>query len=218
MAYDERNPGTERDRTRWESERTRPEDRTRIDDRTGMETGRGMHGTRSTRVITAAFNDWDSAESAYRSIVDRSGYSDDDVSVIMSEDTRKEFLKAHEGTRREMGNKAPEGAGIGGGIGATLGGVAGAIAAAAAPVAFPGIGIVLSGPLAAAAAGAGVGGVGGGLIGGLIGLGIPEEHAKNYETHLKEGGVVLAVEPRTEEDARFFEDTFAKYGDKHMRR
>lgn len=165
----------------------------------------GTHG-----VVTAAFRNWEDAERAYRSIIDRAGYTDDDVSVIMSDDTRKEFLKSGY-KETEVGSKAAEGAGLGAAIGGTIGGVAGAIAAAAAPVVFPGIGLVLSGPLAAALAGAGAGGAGGTLLGGLIGAGIPEKHAQRYESHLKEGNIVLAVDAHNASDAEYFEDQFRKH-------
>ena len=54
-------------------------------------------------------------------------------------------------------------------------------------------------------AGGGAGALTGGLIGALVGHGIPEEHAKHYEQGLKEGGIVMGVNPRTTEDADYFE-------------
>ena len=60
----------------------------------------------------------------------------------------------------------------------------------------------MAGPLAAGLAGAGAGGLTGGLIGALVGSGIPDEHAKEYEAGIKQGGIVMGVQPRNEEDAR----------------
>jgi len=54
--------------------------------------------------------------------------------------------------------------------------------------------------------GAGAGALSGGLIGALVGWGIPEEHAKAYETGIKNGGIVMGVNPRTDEDADYFEN------------
>ncbi|MGB8509204.1 MAG: hypothetical protein WCD76_12525, partial [Pyrinomonadaceae bacterium] len=55
-------------------------------------------------------------------------------------------------------------------------------------------------------AGAGAGGLTGGLIGALVGSGIPEDRAKEYESGIKEGGIVMGVNPRTDEDAEYFEN------------
>ena len=43
------------------------------------------------------------------------------------------------------------------------------------------------------------------LVGALVGAGIPEERAKLYEKGIDEGGIVLGVTPRTDEDADYFE-------------
>jgi hypothetical protein len=34
---------------------------------------------------------------------------------------------------------------------------------------------------------------------------IPEDRAKVYETDLKQGGIVMGVKPRNDEDIRYFE-------------
>ena len=75
------------------------------------------------------------------------------------------------------------------------GGALAAIAAAA-TVAVPGLGLLVAGPIAAALAGAGAGAVVGGGIGALVGAGIPEERVKEYESGLKEGGILMGVTPR----------------------
>jgi hypothetical protein len=158
----------------------------------------------SNRMMTGMFRDRESAERAYRSLNAR-GYSKDDVNVIMSDDTRKRhFSDTH--TETELGNKALEGAGAGSAIGGTLGAIVGALAALGTSVALPGLGLVIAGPLAAGLAGAGAGGLTGGLLGALVGSGIPEERAKVYESGVKEGGIVMGVTPRNEEDARYFEN------------
>ena len=73
---------------------------------------------------------------------------------------------------------------------------------------IPGLGLVIAGPIAAGLAGAGAGGIAGGVIGALIGSGIPEEHAKVYESGIKDGGIVMGVKPRNDEDAKYFEDNW----------
>ncbi|MGI8898472.1 MAG: hypothetical protein ACR2IB_08775 [Pyrinomonadaceae bacterium] len=154
------------------------------------------------RMLTGLFRDRESAERAYKGMSER-GYGKDDVNLLMSEDTRKKHFSDKD---TELGSKAWEGAGkgaaIGGGVGATLA----AIAAIGTTLALPGIGLLIAGPIAAALAGGGAGALTGGLVGALVGAGIPEEHAKHYEKGLKEGGIVMGVNPRTTEDADYFEN------------
>ncbi len=160
--------------------------------------------TTKERMMTGMFNDRQSAEQAYNSLQSR-GYSHDDINVIMSDDTRKtHFANSDQDT--DLGNKAMEGAGKGSAIGGTAGAIIGVIAAIGTSVALPGLGLVIAGPLAAGLAGAGAGGLTGGVIGALIGSGIPEDRAKEYESGIKNGGIVMGVNPRTDEDAQYFEN------------
>ena len=154
-------------------------------------------------MVTGLFRDRESAERAYNSVTTR-GYSNDDVNLMMSEDTRKKHF-TEGGQETELGNKALEGAGTGAAIGGTIGATLAAIAAIGTTLALPGIGLLVAGPIAAGLAGAGAGGATGGIIGALIGAGIPEERVKHYEKGLEEGGIVMGVTPRTDEDAEYFE-------------
>ena len=155
-------------------------------------------------IFTSTFRDRDSAERAYDAIAAR-GYKKDDIHVIMTDETRKRLFKDKDGKDTKLGNKALEGAGVGGAIGGVVGATAVGIAAAAATLAIPGIGLVIAGPLAGALAGGAAGATAGGLVGTLVGAGIPEERAKTYEADLKDGGVIVGVQPRNDEDARYFE-------------
>lgn len=157
-----------------------------------------------SRMVTGLFRDRDRAELAYRSATER-GYSRDDVNLVMSNETRQRHFGDDES---ELGTRAAEGAGIGGAVGGTIGAIAGAIAAVGTSIAIPGLGLVVAGPVAAALAGAGAGAATGGLVGALIGWGIPEERVKRYEQGVKEGGILMGVRPRSEEDAAYFERTW----------
>ena len=63
------------------------------------------------------FRDRDSTENAYRSLRDR-GYSDDDINVMMSDETRDKYYKNSDVVADDT--KALEGAGTGGAIGGAL--------------------------------------------------------------------------------------------------
>jgi hypothetical protein len=171
----------------------------------------------SNRMMTGMFRDRESAERAYNSLHSR-GYTKDDVNVIMSDDTRKRHFADTTTTETELGSKALEGAGAGSAIGGTLGAIVGALAALGTSVALPGLGLIVAGPLAAGLAGAGAGGLTGGLLGALVGSGIPEERAKVYESGVKEGGIVMGVTPRNEEDARYFETEWKNSNGEHIYR
>lgn len=174
--------------------------------------------TGNRRLVTGLFPNRESAESAYAATHAR-GYSKDDVNLVMSDDTReKHFSGTTDGRETELGNKAAEGAGIGGVIGGTLGAIVAAVAAIGTSVALPGLGLVIAGPLAAAIAGAGAGGAGGTLIGALIGMGIPEERVKHYEEGVKQGGILMGVHARNDEDAAHFEDQWRTGGGQQVYR
>ncbi len=169
-------------------------------------------------MLTGLFRDRDSAERAYQSISDR-GYTRDDVNLVMSDDTRKRhFTGSTSGRETELGSKAAEGAGIGGAIGGSLGAIAAAIAAVGTTIALPGLGIVIAGPLAAAIAGAGAGAATGGVVGALIGWGIPEERVKEYDQGIRDGGILMAVRPKNDEDASFFESSWRAQSGEHVYR
>lgn len=170
----------------------------------GTSTGASTSAGRG-RMVTGLFKDRASAESAYNSFASR-GYSKDDVNLMMSDEARKTHFA--DSSDSELGDKALEGAGVGSAVGGTVGAVLAAIAAIGTSIVLPGIGLVVAGPIAAALAGAGAGGLTGGLIGALVGSGIPEDRAREYEQGIKEGGMVMGINARSDEDADYLEREF----------
>ncbi len=170
-----------------------------------------------SRMMTGMFRDRESAERAFGSLTSR-GYSKDDVNLIMSDETRKKHFADEGGRDSDLGDKvledAGKGAAIGGGIGATIA----AIAAIGTTIALPGLGLLIAGPIAAGLMGAGAGGLTGGLIGALVGYGIPEERAKEYEKGVSEGGIVMGFNPRSDEDADYFENDWRNNRGEHIYR
>lgn len=166
-----------------------------------------MTSHHSDKLMTGMFRDREAAEQAYRCLGQR-GYRDQDVSLLMSNETRDRCFPANEPVKTELATKAPQAAGVGavagGGIGALLAGLA------AAGIAVPGLPIIAMGPLAAALAGGATGGVAGAIVGALIGKGIPEDRAKLYDRGVSEGGIVFGVTPRSDEDAEYIEREWRK--------
>ena len=111
---------------------------------------------------------------------------------------------------RARASVAPSGGG--------LGAIAAAIAAVGTTIALPGLGLIIAGPLAAAIAGAGAGAATGGIVGALIGWGIPEERIRQYDDGIREGGILMAVRPKTDADASFFETAWKAHRGEHVYR
>ena len=157
---------------------------------------------------TAAFGIYKSkasAEAAVDQLVS-AGFSNQDVSVLMSDNEgSKEFAT-------EKNTKAPEGTATGVGVGGTVGGTLGLLAGIGA-LAIPGVGpLIAAGPIVGALAGLGVGGAVGGLVGALVGLGIPEYEAKRYEGRVKDGGVLVSVHCDSSEEISRAKDVLKATG------
>jgi uncharacterized protein YjbJ (UPF0337 family) len=175
---------------------------------------------RSTgRLVTGLYDSPETAGRAYQDLTSRHGYRSDDISVLMSEDTRKRhFGDVKPGEEFKPGTKAAEGAGVGGGIGMGVGAALGAFLAAATSIAIPGLGLVVAGPIAGAIAGAGAGGATGSLLGLLIGSGIPEQRAAEYDRGIREGGIVLGTRAKDDKHAAELEKDFGTYGARNILR
>jgi hypothetical protein len=122
------------------------------------------------------------------------GFLREDVSVLAPQN------RGEEGLAVEKQTKALEGTATGASAGGVLGGVLGLLAGIG-TLAVPGLGVlVAAGPLLATLSGIGIGASVGGLAGGLIGLGIPEYEAKRYEGHIEQGGILVSVHCRNDDD------------------
>jgi hypothetical protein len=138
------------------------------------------------------------AEKASQAVHDlnAASFTGDQIGVAMR-DRSKEKEQLVEETGTETVEAAASGA-VGGGL---LGALAGYLIGIGA-IALPGIGpIVAGGALASALglaggtalAGAGIGAAAGGFVGILVGLGVPETHARHFETGLRSGAVLVMV-------------------------
>jgi hypothetical protein len=92
---------------------------------------------------------------------------------------------------------------LGGPTGGAMGTIAPVLAAVGTLALIPGI--AFAGPIALALAAAGAVGLAGGLIGALTNWGIPEHRIHQYEAGIRGGGILLALQPRSDDDARELE-------------
>lgn len=122
------------------------------------------------------------------------GFVSDDVSVLFPD---------KQGTRdfaHEKNTKAPEGAVTGASAGGVVGGTLGLLAGIGA-LAIPGVGpFIAAGPIMAALSGAAAGATVGGIAGALVGMGIPELEAKQYESKIKGGNILISVHVEDSEE------------------
>jgi hypothetical protein len=157
---------------------------------------------------TAAFGIYTN-EATAETAVDQflaAGFSNDDVSVLMSD------VKSARDFAAEKNTKAPEGTAAGVGVGGVVGGTLGLLAGIGA-LAIPGVGpLIAAGPIMASLAGLGVGGAVGGLVGALVGMGIPEYEAKRYEGRLKDGGILVSIHCETSEEVSKAKDLLKATG------
>lgn len=161
------------------------------------------------KLITGIFKTRSSSMLAVEDLV-RHGFSQDDISLLMSETTRgREFLV-------DEHTKSPEGLATGAAIGGILGAVAMGLTSVA-MVAAPGLGIFAVGQWLSMLAGFGAGALSGGLIGGLIGLGIPEHEAELYRGAIENGGILLGLYVAENDRAAEAQRLMEASGGEHVR-
>lgn len=163
------------------------------------------------RKVTGLFGDGESAERAYRACVER-GYAVGEVNVVMSEATRTRLSSDDSDVTTLLARRKAEGGELGGPAGGRIEMLVTIVAAVGAALALPALGFVVAGPIAAALAGAGAAGLAAGLIGALGDWGIPEERVRRYEAGIHDGGILMMVEARSEEDARQIEQEWNALG------
>ena len=96
-------------------------------------------GTRDRDLVTGLYDSPEHAGRAYHDLTNEHGYKADDISVLMSDETRRRhFGDVKPGTEFKTGSKAAEGAGVGGATGMGVGAALGALLAAATSIVDPG--------------------------------------------------------------------------------
>jgi hypothetical protein len=159
-------------------------------------------------MVTGLFRSRAEAECAFGAASEL-GYSQADVNLVMTDESRKRWFPANRSVDTELGDKvsgdagqAAQGGRLGGPVGGTVGTLAPVVAAISVLTVLPGLGLVAAGPLAAAAAAAAAVAVAGGLMGALTDWGIPKERIEQYEAGIRDGGILMGLKPRSEDDAQ----------------
>jgi hypothetical protein len=155
----------------------------------------------SDKSLTGVFPNISTGEGAYR-LLRQMGFGEEEISLLMSDEAHLRYFPAPDLKGEVVGDRMREGPGLGGVIGAGTGTMLGAILGEAAVPVLSGIGLVVVGPLAAILTTAALGGMCGGMLGSLLGMGLSEEHAKKYENKIAEGKILVAVNPRSPDEAQ----------------
>jgi hypothetical protein len=170
----------------------------------------------NVRMVTAIFNDRDSAERGYQS-ASSLGNDKSDVTLVMSDETRKRHfpdegqLDTALGTRaNKRAGKSAEGSMLGGPIGGTLGTLAPVAAAVGTILLIPGI--IFASPVAIALVAASTVGLVGGVVGALVNWGIPAVRAEEYEADIRKGAILMGVKTRNAADTIYLEQHWREDG------
>ncbi|WP_116813244.1 hypothetical protein [Steroidobacter cummioxidans] len=170
----------------------------------------------SAAIVTALFKDAAGVDRAYHAALSR-GYDRNDINLVLSEDTcRKHFSvdqvetdlaeKAAESTEK----KHPAAAKIGGPVGGTAATIAPALAAIGSAALLPGL--VLAGPVAIALAAGGAVAIAGGLVTALTNWGLPQGRVEEYESEIRQGGVLIGVKARNHADSAYLQNEWQSAG------
>ena len=170
----------------------------------------------SAAVVTAVFKDAAGVERAYHTAL-ALGYAAGDINLVMSEETRRRHFQAEQ-VATDLADKAttstekqhPGGQELGGPAGGTAATIAPALAAVGTAALLPGL--ILAGPIAVALAAAGAVAIAGGVAGALTNWGVPKKRVGEYESHIREGGILIGVKPRSAEDARALQQEWQAAG------
>ncbi len=129
------------------------------------------------------------------------GYDDNDISVLAKQ--RDKLDRIADLTDTTVDGDAADGV-VGGAVaGGVLGGI-GALLLELGVFAIPGIGPFLAaGPIAVTVAGIVAGGALGGIVGALVDMGVDEVDAKEYETYLNRGDILVLVDNKDNRDLVF---------------
>lgn len=144
--------------------------------------------------VTGLFETHKDADHIFSTLLEK-GYDREEISVVMAkpENRSEEDMEEHP-AETHAASDAKRGAILGGAAGA----VVTLVAALGTNLMLPGVGLLLAGPLLAGLTGAAAGGLAGGTIGAIIGSGYAKDDVDYYEDKIKQGGIIISVEVKSD--------------------
>lgn len=151
-----------------------------------------------SNLISATFKTRQAAQDVLNEL-ETAGVKEEQISVIVTDETRGNSFNIDTQTMTDEGTL------VGAAAGGLMGAFVGALATASS-IAIPGLNLVVAGSVVSIMAGIGAGTTAGGLVGALAGAGIPEHKARIYEDEIKDGGILLVVQPEDKDQAKEIEN------------
>ena len=149
-----------------------------------------METTSIQQIYIGLFKDRNSIEHAYNSIYGK-GYNGKNVNLIMLKTVRDKYFNNDTIDKRPIG------------LGSQVSFVNGILDVIKFGLIIPAHSLFVAGPISAGLSGAGAGGFSSGVIASL--LGIPDLHAKKFESGISDGHIVMSMQPLNEEEAQHLE-------------
>lgn len=165
--------------------------------------------TTNQEMLSGMFHDRESTENAYKTLVEK-GYTKDEINLVMTGETLKKHFSGNI-RHTEYGAYTTANAVKDSTIGSNLSVIAEEIGTNGRSVVVRGLVIILAGPIASGISGSGASGIPGGIIGALVDSGFSKASANLYENGIKKGNIVIGVQLRNEEDAKYLESNWRTY-------
>lgn len=170
----------------------------------------------SAAIVTALFKDAAGVDRAYHAALSL-GYERHDINLVLSEETRRQHFNVDQ-VESDLAEKAAESTEekhsaadkMGGPVGGTAATIAPALAAIGSAALLPGL--VLAGPIAIALAAGGAVAIAGGLVTALTNWGLPQGRVEEYESEIRQGGVLIGVKARSDADAAHLQNEWRAAG------
>jgi hypothetical protein len=150
--------------------------------------------------IAGTFDNAPLANQAVASLLS-AGLTKDDISLLMSDKTKKQFSNDFTSATKDAGDRAVTDTAIGAGTGGVLGGLLAGLTTVGA-VLIPGAQLLVVGPIVSILSGIGTGAALGGLAGVLSAVGISAVESRRFSQELEAGKAVVIA--HTKDDAQSF--------------
>jgi hypothetical protein len=152
--------------------------------------------SRSIGTVSGVFFSKTDADNAYNKLLKR-GHTADDISVLMSDETLNKHQDASRDGAQNVIVSEDESS-----LEKAKNAFAGIIISITTMISLPGLGIAISNTLQKKMPVRPDEDVPYEKSQALIGSGIPNQHAESYSDHMHEGGIIISVDPRNEEEKR----------------
>ncbi|MEO6286563.1 MAG: hypothetical protein ABIN80_04680 [Dyadobacter sp.] len=152
--------------------------------------------SRSIGTVSGVFFSKTDADHAYNALLQR-GHTADDISVLMSDETLNKHQDPGRDTAQSVTVSEDESS-----LDKAKNAFAGIIISITSMISLPGIGIAISNTLQKKMPIKPDEDAPYGKSHALSSSGIPDQHAESYSDHMHEGGIIISVDPRNEEEKR----------------